>query len=172
MREAYARPLTAYRNRSRNRTWTHSDWHRQGLKGVHRFRWTARGILLLHLTFLKKAPAGGSHDESTGHSHDRQGDAEELKNIGAQEQRAEQHEEAAAGHPQGERIAFLIGTVSGQCKKNRSAADWIHNWEQSGVDEKKSSREILQGHSASILRSVELCNRQYLGCLSEHGCVG
>jgi hypothetical protein len=44
------------------------------------------GALVVSLTSgLEKVPAGCSHNESTSDTHDGQGNAEELKHIGANE---------------------------------------------------------------------------------------
>jgi hypothetical protein len=73
---------------------SNGERHRQGVKGVGRHRGSAGGfgsaLILQRATGLKERPAKCTHYQAAGDAYHGQRDAEELKNIRADEQRTEQ----------------------------------------------------------------------------------
>ncbi len=134
-------PLTAQRDRDRNRPWSDRHRHGQWIKRIDRHAWRTFGgaaTVFRILVGVEQPPAKGRHDQSASDAHDRQRDAEKLEHMGANEKRTEQQHEAVDPDTPSQRVTLRSGIGLGQAQKNRRASDRIDDGKQSRINEQKS----------------------------------
>src|SRR5882672_1852406 len=123
-------------NRSR------ADRERQG----QRIKRASRNILQVHfllsftgavhlLLAFQECPSVGNDNEAATDLHDRNGDSKETKNVRAHEKGGNQENETVDGDLAREDSAGGGRIVAGQCKKNRAAAQRIHDGKKRAEDQ-------------------------------------
>src|SRR4051794_35673900 len=97
---------------------------------------------------VQQSPAESDKHHATGDADDRQRDAEEHKQMRADEHRPGQQEDAVDRHASRQRMALLVGNGLGQAKEYRRAADRIDDRKEPYIDEQEGVDEL--GHDAAV----------------------
>ena len=116
--------------------------------GVHIFLNLAA---LVGIFLLEHGPAVGDDDEAATDLHDRNGDAEEGEDVGANKIGGDDEDETVEGDAPSKEATGGGGVVSGEGEEYGAAADRIDDGEEGADDEKDTFCDFEQG----ILRTKE-----------------
>ena len=122
-----------------------SDRQRHGerIKSLRQDSFAAGRCLQLAVLLLARAiqnlPAGHGHDQSAAHLDRCQADAEELQNVGADEQRRDQQHHAVDRDPHGHGAANAGVVAQGHFRKDGRHAERVHDGKQRGKNQQHVS---------------------------------